>query len=127
MMKSGKSLQELATVLEHQHNTKKDYLADSRGLSLTDNGSTLDLGDLGRLSVSESCHEQIASRINIPKKYYDRMKNSYPGLLCHNVNHWFGNTPSQHLIRSLDGQARAFLSDRYRPLDNYDLANTVLP
>jgi len=31
------------------------------------------------------------------------------------------------MVRTLDGQARAFLSDRYRRLDNYDLASSVLP
>jgi hypothetical protein len=30
-------------------------------------------------------------------------------------------------VRTLDGQARAFLSDRYRRLDNFDLAESVLP
>ncbi|MBL0089244.1 MAG: hypothetical protein IPP44_22195 [Ideonella sp.] len=31
------------------------------------------------------------------------------------------------MVRTLDGQARAFLSDRYRRLDNYDLCEHVLP
>lgn len=31
------------------------------------------------------------------------------------------------MIRTLDGQVRAVLSDRYRRLDNYDLAESVLP
>ena len=31
------------------------------------------------------------------------------------------------MIRTLDGSARAFVSERYRPLDNFDLADKVLP
>ena len=31
------------------------------------------------------------------------------------------------MVRTLDGNARAFLSDRYRRLDNYDLLAHVLP
>ena len=31
------------------------------------------------------------------------------------------------MVRTMDGNARAFLSDRYRPLDNFDLATAVLP
>jgi hypothetical protein len=31
------------------------------------------------------------------------------------------------MIRTLDGQVRAVLSDRYRRLDNFDLAENVLP
>ena len=31
------------------------------------------------------------------------------------------------MIRTLDGQVRAVLSDRYRRLGNFDLAENVLP
>ena len=31
------------------------------------------------------------------------------------------------MIRTLDGEVRAVLSDRYRRLDNFDLAENVLP
>ena len=31
------------------------------------------------------------------------------------------------MIRTLDGTARAFLSDRYRRIDNYEIATTVFP
>src|SRR6185369_9125843 len=30
-------------------------------------------------------------------------------------------------VRTFDNQVRAFLSDSYRPLDNFDLAEAVLP
>ena len=31
------------------------------------------------------------------------------------------------MVRTLDGEARAFLSERFRPMDNHDLAEAVLP
>ena len=55
------------------------------------------------------------------------MRKEAPEPLATNVNEWFHNKPERRMIRTLDGQARAFLSDRYRRLDNYDLASTVLP
>jgi len=33
--------------------------------------------------------------------------------------------PERRMVRTLDGSTRAFLSDRYRPLDNFDLAHEV--
>jgi hypothetical protein len=33
----------------------------------------------------------------------------------------------KRMLRTLDGEARAFLSHRFRPLDNFDLANAALP
>jgi hypothetical protein len=50
-----------------------------------------------------------------------------PVLLAGNVNHWLKAENKKYMVRTLDGKARAFMSDRYRPLDNFDLAEAVLP
>jgi len=55
------------------------------------------------------------------------MKEQAPDLLVRNLNHWLSTQPKKRMLRTIDGQARALLSDRYRPLDNYDLAAAVLP
>ena len=45
-----------------------------------------------------------------------------------NVNGWFQQSPdTRRMVRTLDGTARAILSDRYRRIDNYEVAQTVLP
>jgi hypothetical protein len=54
------------------------------------------------------------------------MRSEQPELLATNVNTWFTSQPERRMIRTLDGQARAFLSDRYRRLDNFQLADVVL-
>jgi hypothetical protein len=54
------------------------------------------------------------------------MLSQNPDLLAENVNAWLREEEAK-LVRTLDGNIRAFLSDRYRPLDNFDLANTVIP
>jgi hypothetical protein len=70
---------------------------------------------------------QLGAALSIPAKYYDKMREEYPDLLSHNVNGWFERAPSKHTVRTLDGTARAFLSDRYRRIDNYDIAQAALP
>ncbi len=55
------------------------------------------------------------------------MRSQAPELLAANVNEWFHQKPERRMLRTLDGSMRAFLSDRYRRLDNYDLASAVLP
>jgi hypothetical protein len=55
------------------------------------------------------------------------MRTNYPDLLVQNVNGWFGHERNKHTVRTLDGTARAFLSDRYRRIDNYDIAKAALP
>ena len=77
--------------------------------------------------MTDHAHGQIADRVGIPKRYYDQMKAEAPALLADNVNHWFQETPERRMIGTLDGQARAFLSDRYRRIDNEQIADAVLP
>jgi hypothetical protein len=69
----------------------------------------------------------MAATLGIPKPYYDRMLEQQPDLLARNVNTWLQAQPAKRLVRTLDGQVRALLSDSYRPLDNLDLAEAVLP
>lgn len=131
-MKTGRTLTELAAEIERQAATKKDYLADSRALELVVNEDNKPLlamsnGHTQQFGLTEIAHEQVSDKTGIPQRYYDRMRQEAPALLVRNVNHWFTAQPGRHLVRTLDGNARALLSDRYRPLDNFDLAEIVLP
>ncbi|PSB00853.1 hypothetical protein [Merismopedia glauca] len=127
-MKSGKTLVELATEIQNQAQAKRDYIADTRTLELTDTGElVIDIEQPQVLRVTEHTHDQIAARLAIPGKYYQRMLKEAPGLLSRNVNHWFQTSPEKRMIRCLHGNARAFLSDRYRRIDHYEVLETVLP
>lgn len=48
-------------------------------------------------------------------------------LLDQNINTWFDENLERRLIHVIDGNVPAFLSDRYRRLDNHELCATVLP
>ena len=50
-----------------------------------------------------------------------------PDLLAYNANTWFKQESSQRMLRTLDGSARAYLSNRYRRIDNIDIAGVTLP
>lgn len=136
-MKSGKTLSQLAAELDRQNQVKKDFLAStgSISMSVSDNDPDIDYANrpklvidgIGAFGIGDTTHQQIAQRISIPQKYYDRMRTDAPALLATNVNHWMHKNTERRMIRTMDGTARAFLSDKYRALDNYDLAQAVLP
>lgn len=133
-MKYGKTLQELAIELDRQNNAKKDYLLDTRNLIMDadENGAVLTMTNDSThtstlLGVNEIAHFQIGQALGIPSRYYEKMRTENPALLTENVNAWFQTDPKVRMVRALDGTARAFLSDRYRRIDNYDIAQTVLP
>jgi len=128
-MKTGKTLQELAIELDRQKNAKRDFIAESRTLKAESNGHTeIDFGLGEKFPVNSTAHEHLASKLEIPKKYYDRMQSEAPQLLDANINHWLKEQGSDKLmLRTLDGRVRGVLSDKYRPLDNGELAEAILP
>lgn len=133
-MKTGKTIVDLAREIHRQTESKKDYIASTSALTMTvardpqeGTPSVALAGINGGLGIRDTAHAQIAARLNIPKAYYDRMKAEAPELLAGNVNHWFQTNPEKRMVRTLDGHVRAFLSERYRALDNFDLLNATLP
>ena len=132
-MKSGRSLVNLAQELERQLATKRDLVVPSSLLQCrTDEGGDLKMivdardGD-GEYGITNLARRQLAEKLKIPFTYFERMRTEQPGLLDRNVNTWLQTDSERRMIRTLDGQVRAVLSDRYRRLDNYDLAENVLP
>ncbi|MCL4745641.1 MAG: DUF932 domain-containing protein, partial [Burkholderiaceae bacterium] len=81
----------------------------------------------GVYGVTDLARRQLAEKLRIPFTYFERMRTERPALLDRNVNTWLQGDQEPRMIRTLDGQVRAVLSDRYRRLDNYDLAENVLP
>ena len=126
-MKTGRSLTELAQEIERRANGKRDLVALTKNLTLASTGGLV-VGDLQAFGVNTIAHGQIAAHTEIPKAYYDRMLKDEPALLANNVNTWFQRFPAPRMIRTLDGSARAFLSDKFSPdMENEDLAEAVLP
>lgn len=129
-MKEGRSLKELAVEIERQRTAKKDLLVRTDAMSfqqMDDGGINLLAGTEG-YALNQIAHNQMGQYLHIPRAYYDRMRVEYPELLCRNVNGWLGKQPNDvRMVRTLDGTARAILSDRYRRIDNFEIASTVLP
>ena len=133
-MKTGRSLQEVMLELDRQNKAKKDYIGSAQALRLYEDGQTFEIGSMGEVrqfGTTRLFHRQVASALGIPAKYYDLMQSRKPELLAQNVNAWFGDRENSYMIRTMDygagRMARALLSDRYRRIDNMEIASAVLP
>ena len=147
-MYQGRSLQELATEVVRQKESKRDFVGPTSDLHLQvqteridhpstepqghhiemrDVGVNMDVGSGDLFGIDPSAHAQIADRLSIPKKYYDKMLAESPWLLTKNVNLWMHKHSEKRLVRTLDGNVRAFLSDKYRPLDNDLVCEFLIP
>jgi hypothetical protein len=156
-MKQGLSIQELAAEIARQTEAKVDYHASTRAMKMTIGDPSedmarlmaapvrsagepidpevvtpaamprLNLGDAGTFNINDNAHTQIANRLKIPVAYYRKMMTDAPHLLANNVNHWLTTADDTRLVRTLDGTARAFMSDRYRVIDHVEIFEAVGP
>jgi len=134
-MKTGRTLTELAAELYRQQMSKRDFIVATEAMQMEESAELFSLTrplasgmrEVTPYNMTPLFHRQLGGSLGIPAKYYDKMLAEYPELLAENVNGWFRRNPNKHTIRTLDGTARAFLSDRYRRIDNYEVAQTTLP
>ncbi|AFY97101.1 DUF932 domain-containing protein [Chamaesiphon minutus] len=129
-MKTGRTIVELAQELLEQQETKRDFHASTKSLTMVPSGKFQleTTSGLELMPATAYAHAQMASKLSIPKVYYDRMMRQSPDLLAENVNHWLDERQDEtSLIRTLRGQMRAFLSSRYRIVDNHEILAMVLP
>ena len=133
-------LRDLAVELQRQNETKRDLLVDTRRFSFGDDRggitgpdtklvASIDSPDgVEDFNVTRHAHQQIGEFTNIPWKLYERLLGNHPDLLANLANGLLSREPKRRMVRTLDGNVRAFLSDRYRPRDNWDLLEqAILP
>jgi hypothetical protein len=128
-MKTGRwEIDGLASEVERQYNTKIDYRASTNKIGVVDGDDGVEFEVGGDFHpATDHAHGQVAAFTGIPKPYYDRMRAEVPALLGRNIRTWFDRKSEVRLARTLDGKMRAFLSNGYRPLDNYDFMGAIVP
>ncbi|HEX7088685.1 MAG TPA: DUF932 domain-containing protein [Longimicrobiales bacterium] len=154
-MKAGLTLTQLAQELDRQNNAKRDFLLDTRDLTVlpTDEGmieAHLPNGT-GEFNVMGVAHRQLGDYCGIPAKFYDMLRYGKPDgkpalpmqpkLLGTNLNTLLRERPTKRMVRCFDfgegegivedGRAsgrvmRALLSDRYLRRDNFEVAEAAL-
>ena len=149
-MKANMTLEELAKEIMRREETKADYIAptekigvhvaadpavpevvqehETESAAVAEPKRDMHLQVNGRpLPLNDHAHGQLASRLGIPKRYYDRLKDNHPYLLAANVDGLFKREPAKFMVRTLDDSVRAILSDRFRPYDNGLALEALLP
>jgi len=139
------TIADMINLLADQYENRQDMIQTARGIraeggNLIIAGATTELlwdqgvttGE-GVYLPTEVCDEEVADKLGIPLAYVRRMRETHPALWDANVNGWLERDPSRKfMIRtfpSVAGQpgiARAFLSDKYQIIDNYDVLTAAL-
>ena len=146
-MLKGLSLRELGKKIADMKNASKDFIVPTDKLSMQldekEGGRIVPVLELfqtgeARKEIMPLAHDQIGGYLGIPGRYYDQMLARHPDLLAHNVNTWLrdkqkeAKTTSQkeaekRMVRTIDGRARAFLSNKYQRIDNWEIVEVAMP
>jgi len=129
-----KSIDEALQTLQQIERDSRDFIAPANKLTMMISNHIVDeftpelyISEGEHMPLNQWAHNQLASKLDIPQKYYDRMRTEEPYLLKENVNTWLGkNTTGKLLVRTTAGKVRAILSDRYKPIPNLGTAFAVL-
>jgi len=125
-MKTAMTLPQLANELQRQKETRRDFVVDTRKLT-ADPSWGLTIKDTGTFPITSHAHRQLSAHLKVPAQFYDRLMTQHPDIWMHTVNELMRREHSERMVRTLDGSARAFLSNSYRRIDNYEVAEMVLP
>jgi hypothetical protein len=139
-------LPELVTELERQKKAKIDFVADSRTIkvvpgtplapgsyptgfpsgSLYLSPATSQVGEflMEPHRLSDRAIEQLGERVkpNVPGRFARDLAACQPRIAANLLNSMLNETPSRVMFRCLDGRVRAALSNKYRILDDLDIA-----
>lgn len=137
-MKAGLSLTQLAQELERQNEAKRDFLVDTREVTLLvpeDPQERPELhlpNDTGEFALGGLVpRRQLGDHLHMPARYWDFLEGEHRSLLGTTVNTLLRERPSRQMVRCMDfgGEdrtARAFLSSRYLRRDNHEVAQAAL-
>jgi len=124
-MKQAKSLNELANALQQQLATKKDYIVPTREM-IFDDPNTIYVNSVGTLGANEHFQQQVATFLGYPYSFWQDTQKTYAAEWMALTNQMLRQADAQRMVRTLEGKARAFMSNKYRAIDNWDVAETAL-
>lgn len=144
------SLEAMLAELTRQRDTKIDFVADTRQMVIESETVGADEDGGGGNVVLRLCPKPGAAQLRefmpsagvplldqataqlgercsppVPWRFLRALRDGKPLTAESLLNDLLGD-PARRLVRCLDGNVRAFLSDRYRVMDNYDLAFAAL-
>ena len=134
--KKNMTFKNLLAEVDRIAGSKKDIVIDSRDIKavvamnedtepselLIDFKAPGDLNERTAVPLTPWAHRQLAEKLNIPIKYYQRMNDQgHHVLLASNINEWMPSK-ERRMLRLLDGKCRAMLSDKFQPIDNFMVA-----
>lgn len=125
-MERQTQLGSLFTEVKRQLQSRRDFVAPAPAITMTPS-TDLTVGG-NPFGMRPWAHNQLSQYLDVPGRFYDRLKLNEPQLLATTVNTLLSRqTQAQRTVRTLDGHVRAIVSPKFFALDNYDMLEAILP
>ena len=131
----NKNIEALVQTLEKRNKAKRDFVVPASKIYVDDDNEFLirvENEDF-YFNSTDLFESQIAEKLGIPLPYFRRMKEKAPNILQDNINGWFDYAPNKkYMVRAFEttenntNVGRAFLSDSYNIIDDYDVLFAAL-
>lgn len=119
-MISGMTPTNLVNTIMAHASGKEDLVAPAKDIRFSRNESgrlQMGLGDRV-LDMTPHATNQVRAFLGVPGRFASRLQQDFPDLLTHNFNTIIQQQETRRMVRTLSGNARAFMSDSYRRIDN---------
>lgn len=130
-MQTGLTLTELARTIDQRARAKKDYIAQTCGLSVAvkEKDLALIIPDQGEFTIAPVAERQLTELTGVPARYFERMRLEEPELAAINANAWLKRFDGKHrrMVRTMGDRNRAMLSPKYQRIDDIDVLKVALP
>jgi len=134
-MKTGHSISEMVTIANEMDEVKEDFIVNKDDLNfkvhvdVEENLIVPKMEIMGNeYGLDDNFTNQLCNKLHLPVKYYDYLLEEDRSLLEKNVNELLDKREGNHnLIRTMNGNARAFLSTSYKCMDHSEVLEVVLP
>jgi hypothetical protein len=119
-MISGMTPSDLVTTIMSHASGKQDLVVPAKDINFSRN-------EFGQIRLNAGTHDlamtshanaQMTGFLGIPRRFASRLETQFPDLLVHNFNTMLQKAEGRRMVRTLDGNARAIMSDSYRRIDN---------
>jgi len=130
-------LNPLLAQIREEARLNRDFRVDPRTMHVSttapisrpedDPDSWVHVEDAGRFAVRPRAHRHLGGFLDMPMKFYERLRVGHPELFDPLVNGLLNKSFKARMVRTRNNAIRAILSDRYRRRDNYDLIQHILP
>ena len=123
-MRAGMSYADLVETAVNTDRFKEDYIVPGRQVEMISDDIMRYGTESGRLS--KVAHNNVCQKLRIPTRFYERMTER-EGLRSHVVTELIQNSAKPFLFRTLAGDIRAMLSDKYKTIDNLEILTAASP